>query len=82
MKGLMKVLLIAAVAAPFAAHAELQVYRRRCHVCVSGQSGLVIEAGFGTGPASLFAAHGAWANAGITIAAFKWEVDLQAGLNH
>ena len=78
MKGLKKVLLVAAVAVPFAAHAELKSIDDAMMSDVSGQSGLVIEAGFGTGPASVFAAHGAWANAGISIAAFKWEVDVEA----
>ena len=44
---------------------------------VSGQSGLVIEAGFGTGPASVFAAR-CLGECGISIAAFKWEVDVEA----
>ena len=56
MKGLNKVLLVAAVAAPFAAQAELKSIDDAMMSDVSGQSGLVIEAGFGTGPASVFAA--------------------------
>jgi Family of unknown function (DUF6160) len=86
MKGLNKILLIAAVAVPFAAQAELKSMDDAVMADVSGQSGLIIEAGFGTGPADLYGAHstydtaaavqtGAWAGAGISIDAFKWEVD-------
>lgn len=78
MKGLNKVLLVAAIAVPFAAQAELKSIDDAMMSEVSGQSGLIIEAGFGTGPAGLYEAHGEWTGAGITIDAFKWEVDAHA----
>jgi hypothetical protein len=77
MKGLKKVFLVAAIAVPFAAQAELKSMDDAVLADVSGQSGLVIEAGFGTGAATLFDNHGTWAGAGITIEAFKWEVDVE-----
>lgn len=80
MKGLNKILLVAAIAAPFAAQAELQSIDDAAMSGVSGQSGLVIEAGFGTGATGLYDAHTAtgWTGAGIKIDAFKWEADVQA----
>jgi hypothetical protein len=77
MKGLKKVLLVAAIAVPFAAQAELKSIDDSAMADVSGQSGLVIEAGFGTGATTLYDNHGTWANAGIKIEAFKWEVDVE-----
>ena len=82
MKGLNKILLVAAIAAPFAAQAELKSIDDAAMSSVSGQSGLVIEAGFGTlarGAAGVYATD--WTNAGITIEAFKWEVDTQSWNN-
>lgn len=83
MKGLKKVLLVAAVAAPFAAQAELQSIDDSVLADVTGQSGLVIEAGFGS-IAGVDAATGDfygvdWSGAGITIDAFKWIVDIEGG---
>ena len=76
MKGLNKILLVVAVAAPFAAQAELKSIDDAAMADVSGQSGLVIEAGFGTtGRTGYFDAD--WTTAGIKIDAFKWEVDVE-----
>ncbi|MBK8971519.1 MAG: hypothetical protein IPM37_09195 [Hahellaceae bacterium] len=82
MKGLNKILLVAAIAAPFAAQAELKSIDDAAMSDVSGQSGLVIEAGFGQvnrGAAGIYATD--WSQAGITIEAFKWEVDTQSWNN-
>lgn len=77
MKGLKKVLLVAAIATPFAAQAELKSIDDATMSDVSGQSGLVIEAGFGTlNRTNIYNLD--WSTAGIKIDAFKWEVDTQA----
>ena len=83
MKGLNKILLVAAIAVPFAAQAELKSIDDSMMADVSGQSGLVIEAGFGT-IAGVDVATGDyygvdWTNAGITIDAFKWIIDIEGG---
>ncbi len=91
MKGLNKLALVAAIAvASSAANAELKAIDDATMADVSGQSGLVIEAGFGgpltrtVGAGADVAAGGSFAdwgagnaNAGITIDAFKWQVDLE-----
>jgi microcompartment protein CcmK/EutM len=77
MKGLNKLVLITAIsAASFGANAELKAIDDAVMADVSGQSGLVIEAGFGSADKTdLFAVD--FAGAGITIDTFKWEVDAQ-----
>lgn len=77
MKGLNKILLVAAIAVPFAAQAELKSIDDAMMADVSGQSGLVIEAGFGSVNATDITRVN-FSNSGITIDAFKWEVDAQA----
>lgn len=69
-------------AAPVAM-AELQPIEDSQMADVSGQSGLVIEAGFGS-ISGVDAATGDfygvdWSAAGITIDAFKWIVDIEGG---
>ncbi|MAM87424.1 MAG: hypothetical protein CME36_08980 [unclassified Hahellaceae] len=109
MKGLNKLVLVSAIVAASAANAELKSIDDAAMAEVSGQSGIVIEAGFGTisgvdataenaytakaevrqpdgsiveveqaGSAGDF--YGVdWSNAGITIEAFKWIVDIEGG---
>ncbi|OZG73488.1 hypothetical protein BTA51_10755 [Hahella sp. CCB-MM4] len=84
MKGLKKLLLVSAIAAaPLAAQAELKAVDDSVLADVSGQSGLVIEAGFGSVSgvdASTGDFYGVdWSGAGITIDAFKWIVDIEGG---
>ncbi|AZZ93050.1 MULTISPECIES: DUF6160 family protein [unclassified Hahella] len=82
MKGLKKLVLVSAIAAaPLAAQAELKAVDDAVLADVSGQSGLVIEAGFGSLTYSDIAviADSDWdTDAGIHIDAFKWEVDVEA----
>lgn len=70
--------MVAAVLSPLSAKAEIQAIDDGALETVVGQSGIVIEESIGTGPTNLFDAHGLWSGAGITINAFKWEVDVQA----
>ena len=104
MKGLNKLVLVSAIVAASAANAELKSIDDAAMAEVSGQSGIVIEAGFGTisgvdataenaynqtvtGPAGEVVHNGSggdfygvdWSNAGITIEAFKWIVDIEGG---
>ena len=79
MKGLKKLVLVSAIAAaPLAAQAELKAVDDAVLADVSGQSGLVIEAGFGSMTHAGDYINGVdWSNAGITIEAFKWTVDAE-----
>ncbi|WP_416398195.1 DUF6160 family protein [Allohahella sp. A8] len=105
MKGLNKLVLVSAIVAASAANAELKSIDDAAMAEVSGQSGIVIEAGFGTiGGVDATAANAYtatttdvngnavvqegslgdfygvdWSNAGITIEAFKWIVDIEGG---
>ncbi len=79
MKGLKKLVLVSAIAAaPLAAQAELKAVDDAVLADVSGQSGLVIEAGFGSMTHAGDYINGVdWSNAGVTIGAFKWTVDAE-----
>ncbi|GAA3964278.1 DUF6160 family protein [Allohahella marinimesophila] len=105
MKGLNKLVLVSAIVAASAANAELKSIDDAAMAEVSGQSGIVIEAGFGTiagvdaAAANAYTAETTladgtvvtqegsagdfygvdWSNAGITIEAFKWIVDIEGG---
>ncbi|WP_020409137.1 DUF6160 family protein [Hahella ganghwensis] len=84
MKGLNKsIALLAAAAVSLTAQAELKSIDDTTLADVTGQSGLVIEAGFGS-ISGVDAATGDfygidWSGAGITIDAFKWIVDIEGG---
>ncbi len=88
MKGLKKLVLVSAIAAAPFAQAELKAIDDAAMADISGQSGLLMEVAMGsvdygkdatTGvidQSKLLAAN--WDEAGITIDAFKWEVDLES----
>ncbi len=78
-------ILLAAALIPMVAQAEMQSMSDEALSGVSGQSGLVIEVGIG----SLSGVDAAtedyygvdWSNAGVTIEATKWLVDIEGGWN-
>lgn len=78
MNKISRVILLTGVLSPLSSYAEIQAIDDGALETVVGQSGLVIELSVGTGPASVFEAHGRWDNAGYTMDTFKWEVDIQA----
>ena|SRR5690606_65727 len=88
MKGLNKLVLVSAIAAAPFAQAELKAIDDATMADISGQSGLLVEVAMGSADygqdatgaivdqSKLLAVD--WDNAGIEIAAFKWEVDLES----
>ncbi|WP_416396411.1 DUF6160 family protein [Allohahella sp. A8] len=90
MKNTTRLLLASALVAASAAQAEITALDDTGLSQVSGQSGIVIEAGFGFTngvDAEAIFANGTvgdfydvdWSQAGITIDAFKWIVDVEGG---
>jgi len=87
MKGLNKLVLVSAIAAAPFAQAELKAIDDATMADISGQSGLLVEVAMGSvdyGKAADGTIDSAkllqvdWSQAGITIDAFKWEVDLES----
>ena len=77
MKGLKKLVLVTAIAAaPLAANAELKAVDDATLEAATGQSGLLVEVNLGSTTGD--ALNRDYTNAGVTIDAFKWNVDLQA----
>ncbi|WP_369602302.1 DUF6160 family protein [Hahella sp. SMD15-11] len=76
MKGLKKLVLVTAIAAaPLAANAELKAVDDATLEAATGQSGLLVEVALGTTTGD--ALNRDYTNAGVTIEAFKWTVDLE-----